>query len=131
MGAKKKSREVVLGGETVFSYLTPFFAFFAHCGAWSQANENFIPIFVTYSMCCTLRRSTAEWSIYLVLMCFEEIYKGTCVARHLRQNIYVGITNTVFLTELQPKLFRMSFAYSKPKRFYMAKKKEKCSGLSH
>ena len=32
---KIKSREVVLGGERVFSYLTPFFAFFAHCGAWS------------------------------------------------------------------------------------------------
>ena len=120
---KKKSREVVLGGERVFSYLTPFFTFFAHCGAWSQANENFIPIFVNYSMCCTLRWSTTEWSIYLVLMCFEEIKKGTCVARHLRQNIYVGITNTVFLTELQPKLCRMSFAYSKPKSFYMEKTK--------
>lgn len=27
-------------------------------------------------------------------------------------------TNTVFLTELQPKLCRMSFAYSKPLSFY-------------
>ena len=59
----------------------------------------------------------------MVLMYFEEIKKGTCIARHLRQNIYVGITNTVFLTELQPKLCRMSFAYSKPKSFYMEKTK--------
>ena len=53
---RKKSRAVVWEGERVaafppspghrwarfgrqhFSYLTPFFAFFPHCGAWSQAS---------------------------------------------------------------------------------------------
>ena len=54
VGEKKKSQEVVWGGERVFSYLTPFFAVFPHRGAWSQANESLIPIFVNYSMCCTL-----------------------------------------------------------------------------
>ena len=24
-----------------FSYLTPFFAFFSHCGAWSRANDSY------------------------------------------------------------------------------------------
>lgn len=51
---EKKSREVVWGGERVFSYLTPFCAFFPHRGAWFQANESLIPIFVNYSMFCTL-----------------------------------------------------------------------------
>ena len=62
MGEKKKmagevSREVVWGGEGAapfpgnrsvrfarryFFYLTPFSAFFPHCGAWSQANSKAI-----------------------------------------------------------------------------------------
>ena len=38
-GEKKKSR-LACFARRCFSYLTPFFAFFPQCGAWSQANCN-------------------------------------------------------------------------------------------
>ena len=49
--AGEGSQQVVWGGkraapfpppQAIFFYLTPFFAFFLHCGAWSQANSKAI-----------------------------------------------------------------------------------------
>ena len=53
VGEKKEPRGSLGRGKSVF-LCDPVFAFFPHRGGWSQANESLIPIFVNYSMCCTL-----------------------------------------------------------------------------